>query len=123
MARYVARLIRHVNVALACGGVGLVVTAPQFSLMDTHGRGAQTQAGTGRGTLEGVRILVVESGYYEDIADTLLAGAAARARCGAAPPTTWSTVPGALEIPQAIALALDVAARRRPMTAWWRSAA
>ncbi len=32
--------------------------------------------------LEGVRILVVESGYYEDIADTLLAGATTRARCG-----------------------------------------
>jgi 6,7-dimethyl-8-ribityllumazine synthase len=56
--------------------------------------------------LEGVRILVVESGYYKDIADALLAGArraldAAKARYDVV------TVPGALEIPQAAVIALD----------------
>jgi 6,7-dimethyl-8-ribityllumazine synthase len=58
--------------------------------------------------LEGVRILVVESGYYKDIADALLAGArraldAAKARYDVV------TVPGALEIPQAAVIALDAA--------------
>jgi 6,7-dimethyl-8-ribityllumazine synthase len=55
--------------------------------------------------LDGVRILIVESGYYEDIADTLLAGAR-RALDAAKAAYDVVTVPGALEIPQAIALAL-----------------
>ncbi len=58
--------------------------------------------------LKGVRILVVESGYYEDIADTLLAGAK-RALDAAQAAFDVVTVPGALEIPQAVALALDAA--------------
>lgn len=58
--------------------------------------------------LEGVRILIVESGYYRDIADTLLAGAA-RALDAARVTYDVITVPGALEIPQAIVLALDAA--------------
>jgi 6,7-dimethyl-8-ribityllumazine synthase len=58
--------------------------------------------------LKGVRILIVESGYYEDIADTLLAGAT-RALEAAHATFDVVTVPGALEIPQAIALALDAA--------------
>jgi 6,7-dimethyl-8-ribityllumazine synthase len=45
----------------------------------------------GETPLKGARILIVESGYYADIADTLRAG------------------PGALEIPQAVVLALDAA--------------
>jgi len=56
--------------------------------------------------LTGVRILIVESGYYEDIADTLLAGAK-RALDAAGAAYDVVTVPGALEIPQAIAIALD----------------
>ena len=56
--------------------------------------------------LTGVRILVVESGYYEDIADMLLEGAK-RALDAAQAAYDVVTVPGALEIPQAIAIALD----------------
>jgi 6,7-dimethyl-8-ribityllumazine synthase len=59
--------------------------------------------------LEGVRILIVESGYYADIADTLLAGAK-RALDAVRAGYDVITVPGALEIPQAIVIALDGAA-------------
>jgi 6,7-dimethyl-8-ribityllumazine synthase len=58
--------------------------------------------------LTGVRVLIVESGYYEDIADMLLEGAK-RALDGAGAAYDVVTVPGALEIPQAIAIALDSA--------------
>ena len=58
--------------------------------------------------LKGVRILIVESGYYEDIADTLLTGAK-RALDAAGATYDVVTVPGALEIPQAIVIALDAA--------------
>jgi len=58
--------------------------------------------------LKGVRILIVESGYYEDIADTLLTGAK-RALDAAHVAYDVVTVPGALEIPQAIVIALDAA--------------
>ena len=58
--------------------------------------------------LKGVRILIVESGYYEDIADTLLTGAT-RALDAAQAVYDVVTVPGALEIPQAIVIALDAA--------------
>ena len=58
--------------------------------------------------LDGVRILIVESRYYEDIADTLLEGAkCALNAAGAAYDVV--TVPGALEIPQAIVVTLDAA--------------
>ena len=56
--------------------------------------------------LKGVRILIVESGYYEDIADMLLEGAR-RALDEAGAAYDVITVPGALEIPQAIVIALD----------------
>ena len=64
------------------------------------------------GTLDGARILVVEARYYEGIADELLAGAK-RALDAAKAAYDVATVPGALEIPQAIALALDAAAKRK----------
>lgn len=64
------------------------------------------------GTLKGARILVVEGRYYEAIADALLAGAR-RALEAAQVEYDVVTVPGALEIPQAIALALDGAAKRK----------
>jgi 6,7-dimethyl-8-ribityllumazine synthase len=58
--------------------------------------------------LKGARILIVESDYYQDIADTLLAGAR-RALDAARAAYDVVTVPGALEIPQAIVIALDAA--------------
>jgi 6,7-dimethyl-8-ribityllumazine synthase len=65
-----------------------------------------------KGHANGARILIVEARYYDDIAGALLAGAMkvleeARAeidRIG---------VPGSLEIPAAIAIALDAAQRKR----------
>jgi 6,7-dimethyl-8-ribityllumazine synthase len=62
----------------------------------------------------GARLLIVEARFYEPIATQLLAGAwraieAAEARADVI------TVPGALEIPIALAIALDAAAaQRRP---------
>jgi 6,7-dimethyl-8-ribityllumazine synthase len=55
---------------------------------------------------------VVEARYYEGIADELLGGAQ-RALDAAKVSYDVVTVPGALEIPQAIALALDAAAKRK----------
>ena len=60
------------------------------------------------GPLEGVRVLIVESGYYEDIADMLLAGAK-RALDAAGAGYDVVTVPGALEIPQAVVIVLNSA--------------
>jgi len=62
--------------------------------------------------VKGTRILLVEARYYDDIADALLAGAmtvldAARAK------VDRISVPGSLEIPAAIAMALDAAQRKR----------
>lgn len=52
------------------------------------------------------RILIIEARYYDDIADELLAGA--RAAIEARGATSFVvTVPGALEIPAALAIALD----------------
>ena len=58
--------------------------------------------------LQGVRVLIVESGYYEDIADMLLAGAK-RALDAAGVAYDIVTVPGALEIPQAMVIVLNSA--------------
>jgi 6,7-dimethyl-8-ribityllumazine synthase len=58
--------------------------------------------------LEGVRVLIVESGYYADIADTLRAGAK-RALDAAGVGYDVVSVPGALEIPQAIVIVLNSA--------------
>jgi 6,7-dimethyl-8-ribityllumazine synthase len=64
-----------------------------------------------RADLEHSRILVVEGRFYDDIADALLAGAK-RALDAAGASYDIVSVPGALEIPQAIAIALDAAAAR-----------
>ncbi|MCK0195699.1 6,7-dimethyl-8-ribityllumazine synthase [Ancylobacter sp. 6x-1] len=59
--------------------------------------------------LDGARVLIVEARFYDDIADELLAGAtAAVTRAGATYEVV--SVPGALEIPIAIAMLLDSAA-------------
>ena len=55
---------------------------------------------------ERAHILIVEARFYDDLADTLLAGAVAALDAAGA---TYDvvTVPGALEIPAAISFALD----------------
>jgi 6,7-dimethyl-8-ribityllumazine synthase len=63
-------------------------------------------------TVAGARILVVEARFYDDIADALLAGAT-RVLEGAQVGFDRVTVPGSLEVPAAIAMALDAAERRK----------
>ena len=63
-------------------------------------------AATDTGSLEGVRMLVVEARFYEDIADALLEGAT-RALREAGAKFDRLSVPGSLEVPPAIAIALD----------------
>ena len=62
------------------------------------------------GDLKGVRILIVEARFYDDIADSLLAGAT-RALEQAGATFDRVSVPGSLEIPPAIAIALAAAER------------
>jgi 6,7-dimethyl-8-ribityllumazine synthase len=74
-------------------------------------------AGPRRGTHEasdvkGARILLVEARFYDDIADLLLAGAMKELKAAGAEVDRIS-VPGSLEIPPAIAMALDAAAKKR----------
>ena len=63
-------------------------------------------------SLKGARILIVEARYYEDIADELLAGVVG-ALDDAGASHDCITVPGALEIPTALAIGLDAAAERK----------
>ncbi|MGL4438072.1 MAG: 6,7-dimethyl-8-ribityllumazine synthase [Bosea sp. (in: a-proteobacteria)] len=56
--------------------------------------------------LSGARILVVEARFYDDLADALLEGALAAIESAGATAEVI-TVPGALEIPAAIAIAFD----------------
>lgn len=58
--------------------------------------------------LDGARVLIVEARFYDDIADELLAGALAAVNEAGAQAHVVS-MPGALEIPVAIAIALDQA--------------
>jgi 6,7-dimethyl-8-ribityllumazine synthase len=64
------------------------------------------------GDVTGARVLVVEARFYEDISDALWAGAK-RALDEAGVTYERVTVPGSLEIPQAIALALKAAGGSR----------
>ena len=64
------------------------------------------------GDVTGARVLVVEARFYEDISDALWAGAK-RALDEAGVTYERVTVPGSLEVPQAIALALKAAGSRR----------
>jgi 6,7-dimethyl-8-ribityllumazine synthase len=61
---------------------------------------------------KGARVLIVEARYYDDIADALLAGAMKALKDAGAEAEVIS-VPGSLEIPAAIAMAMDGAKRRR----------
>ena len=92
MARYAARLLDH----------------PQS-------QGVFVMAGPRRGGRngkdgKGARILIVEARFYDDIADALLAGAT-KALKEAGATFDCLSVPGALEIPTTIAIALDAARR------------
>jgi 6,7-dimethyl-8-ribityllumazine synthase len=62
----------------------------------------------GEGARKGARILIVEARYYDDIADALLAGAM-KALEEAGAEVNRISVPGSLEIPGAIAIAIDTA--------------
>jgi 6,7-dimethyl-8-ribityllumazine synthase len=62
------------------------------------------------GDLAGVRILVVEARFYDDIADAMLAGAT-RVLEAAGAAFERVSVPGSLEVPAAVAIALDAAER------------
>ena len=59
--------------------------------------------------LDGARVLIVEARFYDDIADELLAGAQ-QAVAAAGATADVISMPGALEIPTAIAIAVDAAA-------------
>jgi 6,7-dimethyl-8-ribityllumazine synthase len=63
------------------------------------------------GGAKGARILVVEARYYDDIADFLLAGAMKVLKDAGALVERVS-VPGSLEIPTAIVIALEAAAKK-----------
>jgi 6,7-dimethyl-8-ribityllumazine synthase len=69
-------------------------------------------AGSKAGDLKGARILIVEARFYDDIADALLAGATRTLEAAGAVFDRVS-VPGSLEVPPAIAMALDGAKRKR----------
>ncbi|MGA2944740.1 MAG: 6,7-dimethyl-8-ribityllumazine synthase [Xanthobacteraceae bacterium] len=64
------------------------------------------------GAGKGARILIVEARFYDAIADALLAGAM-KALKEAKAEVDVVSVPGALEIPTAIAIAADAAQRNR----------
>ena len=65
-------------------------------------------------SVKGARILIVEARYYDDLADLLLAGAV-KVLEQAGAEVERITVPGSLEIPGAIAIAIETGRRsRRP---------
>ena len=74
--------------------------------------------------IAGARALIVEARFYDDIQDALLEGAVAELKAAGVSHDVI-TVPGALEIPAAIAIALDAARETAasPMTRRSRSAA
>src|ERR1700751_4110765 len=67
--------------------------------------------------ISGARALIVEARFYDDIQDALLEGAVAELKAAGVTHNVI-TVPGALEIPAAIAIALDAAEKKgRPYQA------
>jgi 6,7-dimethyl-8-ribityllumazine synthase len=71
---------------------------------------ANDASGRAVSDLKGARILIVEARFYEDIADALLAGAT-RALEEVGVNFDRVSVPGALEVAPAIAIAIDAAER------------
>lgn len=61
---------------------------------------------------KGARILIVEARYYDDLADALLAGAV-KVLDEAGAKVERISVPGSLEIPAAIAMAVEAGRRKR----------
>ena len=74
--------------------------------------GARQSKTSGKSVAKNAHILIVEARFYDDIADALLAGAI-RVLDQAGASHDRITVPGSLEIPAAIAMALDAAARSK----------
>src|ERR1700733_8121003 len=60
--------------------------------------------------ISGARVLIVEARFYDDIQDALLAGAVLELTAAGVTHDVI-TVPGALEVPAAIAIAVDAAAK------------
>ena len=75
---------------------------------------ARRKSSSPEAPLTGARFLIVEARFYDDIADALLNGAKqALDKAGAVYDVV--TVPGALEIPAALAIAFDAAkAKKKP---------
>ena len=73
---------------------------------------ASAKQSSGAKKRDTLRILIVEARFYENFADALLQGATA-VLDEAAASYDRITVPGALEIPGAIAMAVDAAARKK----------
>ncbi|MBX6328634.1 MAG: 6,7-dimethyl-8-ribityllumazine synthase [Pseudolabrys sp.] len=73
---------------------------------------ARITRGKSMPTTRGLRMLIVEARFYEHIADRLLAGAVEVLEAAGAHYTRVS-VPGALEIPPAVAIAVDAAKAKR----------
>ena len=71
---------------------------------------ANDASGRAASDIKGARILIVEARFYEDIADALLAGAT-RALEEVGVNFDRLSVPGALEVAPAIAIAIDAAER------------
>ena len=70
------------------------------------------QAKSEEDSANGARILIVEARYYDDLADLLLAGAMAVLEEAGAEVERIG-VPGSLEIPPAVAMAVEAAQRKR----------
>jgi 6,7-dimethyl-8-ribityllumazine synthase len=64
-----------------------------------------------KGNVKGARILIVEARFYDDISDLLLTGAM-KVLKAAEVEIECVTVPGSLEIPAAIVIALDAAKKK-----------
>ena len=74
--------------------------------------GATKRAAASASKSDGLRILIVEARFYDEFADALLRGAT-QVLDAAGAEVDRITVPGALEIPAAIAMATEAAAARR----------
>jgi 6,7-dimethyl-8-ribityllumazine synthase len=73
--------------------------------------GARKSKTSGNSAAKGTHILIVEARFYDDIADALLQGAVG-ALDAAGASHDRITVPGSLEVPAAIAMALDARSKK-----------